>query len=99
MGGMNPSSNPDHHLWNNHGTWWCHFTVHRTDYTKHRVRVSLHTKDLETARHRRDLLLPAVPGIARAIPQIPPAVGAPIPSVLRRLNPRRSSFHLDVLPV
>jgi hypothetical protein len=16
--------NPDHHLWNNHGTWWCH---------------------------------------------------------------------------
>ena len=24
--------NPDHHLWNNRGTWWCHFTLHRPDY-------------------------------------------------------------------
>lgn len=61
--------NPDHHIWNNNGTWWCHFTIHKPDHTKHRVRVSLSTKDRVIARSRRDLLLRAVPGIARAIPQ------------------------------
>lgn len=49
--------NPNHHLWNNRGTWWCHFTLHRPDYTAERVRVSLKTRDLETARLRRDELL------------------------------------------
>ncbi len=51
------ASNPDHHLWNNRGTWWCHFTLHRPDYTAERVRVSLRTKDLAEARRRRDVLL------------------------------------------
>ena len=51
------AANPDHHLWNNRGTWWCHFTVHGTDYTAERIRVSLKTRDLEQARHRRDILL------------------------------------------
>ncbi|HRQ88233.1 MAG TPA: hypothetical protein PLA50_05510 [Bacteroidia bacterium] len=49
--------NPDHHLWNNRGTWWCHFTLHRPDYTAERVRVSLRTRDLAEARCRRDALL------------------------------------------
>ena len=49
--------NPDHHLWNNRGTWWCHFTLHRPDYTAERVRVSLRTRDLSEARCRRDALL------------------------------------------
>jgi hypothetical protein len=49
--------NPDHHLWNNRGTWWCHFTLHRPDYTAERIRVSLKTRDLEVARCRRDELL------------------------------------------
>ena len=49
--------NPDHHLWNNNGTWWCHFTRHQPDYTKERVRLSLHTHDLITARLLRDTLL------------------------------------------
>lgn len=49
--------NPDHHLWNNRGTWWCHFTLHRPDYTAERVRVSLKTRDLDEARLRRDELL------------------------------------------
>ena len=49
--------NPDHHLWNNNGTWWCHFTVHHPDYTKTRVRRSLNTIDVLTARSRRDQLL------------------------------------------
>ncbi len=49
--------NPDHHLWNNRGTWWCHFTLHRSDYTAERVRVSLKTRDVAEARRRRDVLL------------------------------------------
>lgn len=48
------AENPNHHLWNNHGTWFLHYTVHPTPYTKERVRRSLGTKDLETARARRD---------------------------------------------
>ncbi len=53
---INPE-NPDHHLWNNNGTWWCHYTEHLPDYTKRRVRVSLGTSDLELARQRRDAIL------------------------------------------
>jgi hypothetical protein len=49
--------NPDHHLWNNHGTWWCHYTVHLPNYTKHRVRLSLQTSDVREARRLRDRLL------------------------------------------
>ena len=62
------ASNPDHHSWNNHGTWWCHFTVHHSDYTAERVRVSLRTRDLEIARQRRDLLMNAVPSIVARLP-------------------------------
>ena len=54
------SSNPDHHLWNNRGTWWCHFTLHKADYTAERVRVSLKTRDRLEARARRDELLSAI---------------------------------------
>ncbi len=46
--------NPNHHLWDNHGTWFLHYTVHPTPFTKERVRCSLGTKDLETARRHRD---------------------------------------------
>ena len=49
--------NPDHHLWNNHGTWWCHYTVHLLDYTKRRVRLSLGTPSVEQARKLRDQIL------------------------------------------
>ena len=48
--------NPDHHLWNNHGTWWCHYTVHLPNYTKRRVRLSLQTSDVRQARILRDRL-------------------------------------------
>ncbi len=47
----------NHHLWNNRGTWWCHFTLHKPDYTAERVRVSLRTRDEIEARRRRDQLL------------------------------------------
>lgn len=53
-------ANPNHHLWNNRGTWWCHFTLHKPDYTAERVRVSLKTRDLELARRRRDTLLASI---------------------------------------
>ena len=54
------SENPNHHLWNNRGTWWAHFTVHRDDYTAERVRVSLRTRDVEEARQRRDEILSSI---------------------------------------
>jgi hypothetical protein len=46
--------NPNHHLWNNHGTWWLHYTLHLADFTKRRVRKSLGTRDLDEARNKRD---------------------------------------------
>ena len=49
--------NPDHHLWNNNGTFWCHYTLHCPDYTKRRVRQSLGTPCLKTARKLRDQIL------------------------------------------
>ncbi|MCB2156973.1 hypothetical protein KQI84_19010 [bacterium] len=47
-------ANPNHHLWNNNGTWWFHCTVHLPNYTKERIRRSLNTDDLEVAKQRRD---------------------------------------------
>jgi len=41
-------------LWNNHGTWFLHYTIHPTPLTKERIRRSLGTKDLSIARRRRD---------------------------------------------
>ena len=49
--------NPDHHLWNNNGTWWCHYTEHLPNYTKRRVRRSLRTADRAIARFLRDSVL------------------------------------------
>ena len=49
--------NPDHHLWNNNGTWWCHYTEHLPDYTKRRIRRNLWTADRTIARFLRDSVL------------------------------------------
>ncbi len=51
------NDNPNHHLWDNHGTWWVHYTLHLPDHTKKRVRKSLRTQDLNKARRLRDELL------------------------------------------
>jgi hypothetical protein len=48
------ADHPNHHLWNNHGTWYLHYTVHPTPFTKERVRCSLATPSLDVARERRD---------------------------------------------
>ena len=53
-------TNANHHLWDNHGTWWMHYTLHLPDFTKRRVRQSLGTRCVKTARGRRDAVL-AVP--------------------------------------
>lgn len=50
----------NHHLWNNNGTWWVHFTLHYPDYTAKRWRISLATRDLEAARIARDNLFAAL---------------------------------------
>jgi hypothetical protein len=57
---LNPA-NPNHHLWNNHGTWWAHYTVHQPDFTKQRVRRPLGTGSLPEARQIRDFLLAVLP--------------------------------------
>jgi hypothetical protein len=51
------AANPNHHLWNNNGIWYVHYTVHPTPHTKSRVRESLKTKSLDEARQRRDNIL------------------------------------------
>lgn len=62
--------NPDHHIWNNNGTWWCHFTVHNPDQTKERVRVSLHTKNRDEARQRRDFIMRGTAAIVGNLPRL-----------------------------
>jgi hypothetical protein len=49
--------NPNHHLWNNNGTWFIHYVVHPTPITKERIRKSLGTKSLPEARAKRDAIL------------------------------------------
>jgi hypothetical protein len=56
------ADNPNHHLWNNHGTWFLHYTVHPTQFTKERIRRSLGTKDLGIARARRDAFFSHIAG-------------------------------------
>lgn len=50
------ADNQTHHLWNNNGVWWVHFTLH-FDNRKRRVRRSLKTRSLAEAIERRDALL------------------------------------------
>jgi hypothetical protein len=60
---VNPE-NPNHHLWNNNGTWFIHYVVYPTPITKERVRRSLRTKSVDEARALRDALLTRCCGAA-----------------------------------
>jgi len=60
------ADNPDHHLWNNNGTFWCHYTLHLPNYTKRRVRQSLGTDCVERARKLRDKVLANASKLAKA---------------------------------
>lgn len=51
------AASPDHHLWRNRSTWWTAFTVVVDGYRQERVRRSLGTRDLATARARRDAMM------------------------------------------
>ena len=49
------ASNRQHHLWNNNGVWWVHYTLN-FDCRTRRVRRSLKTGSLDEAIRRRDAL-------------------------------------------
>lgn len=68
-GRVKTTTNLNHNIWNNNGTWWAHYTVHHDDYTKQRVRVSLGTDDVEIARALRDFIMQATPQVASRIPR------------------------------
>ena len=51
------TSNPNHHIWNNNGTWWLHYTVYPTPVTAERKRKSLRTQSVSLARQKRDRFL------------------------------------------
>ena len=60
-------SNLNHHLWNNNGTWWIHYTIYPTPVTAERIRRSLKTKILQEARIRRDEILEKLLSQARRL--------------------------------
>ena len=60
---------PDHHMWNNNGSWWAHYSVTRVRGRSKRMRVSLCTKSRKVARQRRDQLLRMHPDKIKALVQ------------------------------
>jgi hypothetical protein len=50
------AENTAHHLWNNHGVWWVHYTLNSEDGRTRRVRRTLGTRDRAAALARRDAL-------------------------------------------
>ena len=59
------STNRNHHLYNNNGTWWLHYTSYPTPVTTQRIRRSLKTRDLTVARKRRDAVLTQLFSVAQ----------------------------------
>ena len=53
-------SNPNHHLWNNNGTWFIAYTSLTSPVTAERVRTSLSTKNVIIARQKRDQMIQGV---------------------------------------
>lgn len=51
------STNRNHHLYNNNGVWWLHYTSYPTPATSKRIRRSLKTRDVSLARQQRDTIL------------------------------------------
>jgi len=54
-------TNPNHHLWNNNGTWYICYTVCEPGLSGTRRRESLRTKSITTARRLRDRVLTEQP--------------------------------------
>ncbi len=57
--------NPNHHLWNNNGTWYVHYTIAEEGRSGERQRKSLGTKYLLEARRRRNRLFASLKGGVR----------------------------------
>ncbi len=57
--------NQNHHLWNNNGTWYIHYTVCEPGCSGTRRRESLNTRSVVEARSRRNQLLAQLSGGAR----------------------------------
>lgn len=53
-------NSPNHHLWNNNGTWWIKFTMRSENGSTQRMSCSLKTGDVEKARTSRDRILRAL---------------------------------------
>lgn len=58
---------PDHHMWNNNGTWWCHLSLARKRGRAKRIRFSLRTGKRSEARRRRDAIMSASETKAKAL--------------------------------
>ena len=58
--------NPNHHITNNNGTWYCKFTLELADGGKNEVRNSLYTDNVEDARKRRDKLILLYRGLSES---------------------------------
>ena len=77
-------TNRFHHLWNNNGTWWVHYTLH-WDCRKRRIRRSLKTGEAVEAIARRDALFARLAEEGEEIPERrPPRV--------RRVDEGRAAF-------
>ena len=51
---------PAHHLWNNNGTWWVHYSIRHPEGGTKRYRQSLKTSDFDSACRKRDKILRAL---------------------------------------
>jgi hypothetical protein len=49
--------NPDHHIWNNNGTYWIKWVPYDPVVKLPKITAPLKTKDIEEARRRRDELM------------------------------------------
>lgn len=56
--------NPNHHIWNNNGTWYCDFMLVTDSGERNRVRNPLHTDNVEDARRRRDEMILLYKGLS-----------------------------------
>ena len=62
------ATNRHHHLWNNNGVWWVHYTLN-FDCRTRRVRRSLKTSSLDEAVRRRDELFAHLHAEGEEIPE------------------------------
>ena len=80
-----------HHLWNNNGTWWVHYTLH-FGHRKRRIRRSLKTRSLDEAIRRRDDLFTVIARDGEWVEER--GEGGPRSPDGGAMEPRRAGFSL-----